>query len=146
MKIPGWLSTIGRDARKVFAWLGSAQGQKTVQTTEAVVETGVALADPPVAPEIDAGIALFNDWAKQALQIETVATAAGQVSGTGAQKAASVIQSMEPFVQQYASKYGAPAPTQAQLAALNNAAVAFLDNLPVATPPALTQVGGAVGA
>ena len=146
MKVPGWLSAIGRDARKVFVWLGSPTGQRTVQTTEALVATGVTLVDPAIAPEIDAGIGLFNAWARQALQIETVATAAAASSGTGAQKAASVIQSMEPFVQQYASKCGAPAPTQAQLAALNNAAVAFLDNLPVPTAPVSNQAGGTVGA
>lgn len=131
MKMPGWLSAIGSDAKKVFRWLSSAGGQKAVQSTEAVVETVAAVAAPAAAPEIDAGISLFNDWAKQAIQIETVATAAAATSGTGDQKAASVISAMAPFVQEYAAKYGAPAPTQEQLAALNNAAVAFLDALPV---------------
>ena len=130
MKVPGWLSTIAKDAKRVFAWLGSPAGQKTVKGAEAVVETGAALVDPAIAPEIDAGVALFNDWGRQALQIETVASAAGQVSGTGAQKAASVIQAMAPFVQEYATKYDATPATEAQLQTLNNAAVAFLDNLP----------------
>ncbi len=109
----------GQDVEKAFAWFGSARGQATVAAGEAVAE---AVA-PASAPIVD----LFNEWAKKAYTVESLAVAASQGTGTGADKAVLVSQAIEPVVLQYAQQEGLPARTAAQITAANDAVVAFLN-------------------
>lgn len=127
-----FLSKIGTDAKKVFAFLASAGGQKVVATAEAGVETAVAVVAPSAAPEVDAAITLANAWMEKAITVETVAAAAGTQNGTGAQKAAAVLAAVQPYIAQYEQAAGVSALTTAQTTALNNAIVAFLNALPAA--------------
>jgi len=128
-KFVSFLDKIGADAKKVFGWLGSTQGQQTIQAAEGLAEAGAAVAAPAAAPEIDAAIALGNAWMEKAITVETVAAAAGEQSGSGVQKAAAVASAVAPYIAEYEKAAGASALTQEQIAAANNAIVAFLNAL-----------------
>jgi hypothetical protein len=123
--IMSFLSTIGKDFKSVFAWLGSAKGQAVVSTAGAVVEA--------IDPGLTGIVTLAEQWITKAIATESLAAAAGQQTGSGAQKAAAVLSAMEPVVAEYF-----PAATQAELAAANTAIVAFLNAFgsPSQTAPA----------
>lgn len=122
------LSTIGKDIKKIFTWIGSASGQKTIATAGEIV---VAI-DPALSGVVD----LAENYIKQAFTIESVAVAASAQTGSGAQKLAAVIAAVTPSALQYAQQAGAPAPTAAQIEAQANAIVAFLNALPAAAAAA----------
>lgn len=107
------------DIKKVFQWLGSAQGQKVIATGEAVAES--------IYPPATAVINLANTWLTEIIKTEAIGVAAGAGTGSGAQKAAMVITAESPVVLAFAQQYGLSAPTAAQIAAANDALVAFLN-------------------
>ena len=113
------LKVFGTDIEKVFGWFGSAKGQAVVKAGEAAVET-IA---PQAAPIVD----LFDSWAQRAYNIESIAAAAGQQTGTGAQKAVLVNQAIAPTVLQYAQAAGLSARTADQISRANNAVIDFIN-------------------
>ena len=113
------LSEVGSDVKKVFAWVGSSKGQAVVAAGESVVET--------VDPALTGIINLANTYITEAVKTEALATAAGQQTGTGTQKAAAVLTSVTPAVLSYAQQAGLPTPTATQIANANTAIVAFLN-------------------
>lgn len=122
------LKVFGTDIEKAFAWFGSSKGQATVAAGEAVVEA--------VAPVSTPIIDLFNTWAKKVYEVEALGVAAGQATGTGAEKAALVISAVTPEVVAGAQQLGVPARTAAQITAANNAVVAFLNAMTGPATPA----------
>ncbi len=88
----------------------------------------VATAAEPLVDVLFPGIApLYNSVLTEVGKAESAAIAAGQQSGTGAQKLALVIQAIEAQFPQY---------TTAQLTAIINGVVAGLNSIPAAAPPA----------
>jgi hypothetical protein len=113
------LKVFGQDIVKVFAWTQSPKGQAVVAAGEAVVETAL-----PVSVPI---INLANEWFAKAYQVESLAVAASQATGTGADKAAIAIQTITPQILQYAQEEGLQPRTAAQIQAANTAIVAFIN-------------------
>lgn len=111
-----FLSTIGKDIKGVFSWLGSSKGQTVIQTAGAVV---VAI-DPALAGIVS----LTESWITKVISTEALAVAAGQQSGSSATKAAAVLNAMQPEITKYF-----PNSTAAQLQDANTALVAFLNAL-----------------
>lgn len=124
------LKAFETDIEKAFAWFGSPKGQAVVKAGEAVVEDIV----PASAPIVD----LFNSWAAKAYNVESLAVAAAKTVGTGADKAALVIEAVTPQVLQYAQQQGLSPRTAEQIKAANDAAVAFINAMtePSSTPAA----------
>jgi hypothetical protein len=120
------IKVFGTDIEKAFSWFGSTKGQAVVAGGEATVEAIV----PASTPIVD----LFNEWAAKAYNVEALAVAAGQATGTGEEKAALVSQAIAPVVLQYAQSAGLPARTAAQIAAANTAAISFINAM--TQPPA----------
>lgn len=108
----------GREIEKAFSWFGSPVGQAVVAAGEGVVET--------VAPFTAPIVNVFNEWAKKAYNVESLAVAASQATGTGPDKAALVMQAITPVVLQYAQQEGVGARTAAQIQAANDAVIAFI--------------------
>lgn len=131
-----FLSTVGKDFKAVFAWLGSSKGQALVQTAEATAEV-VATAAGVGAP-VAAGINLINNWMGEAIKVESLAAAAGSQTGSGSQKAAAVLNVMTPELTSFLQGKGyTSAQITAQANAINTEIVALL-NLIGAEPTAPT--------
>lgn len=76
---------------------------------------------------------LFNSIVQQAALGEAAAATAGKQTGSGAQKLAFVMKSIEGSIAEYEKTAGLTAPiAQDRIEALANAAVAFVNNLPAA--------------
>lgn len=114
-----FLSFLGKDVKAVFNWLGSAKGQPTLSTGEAVIES--------VYPPATGIINLANTWITEAVKEETLATAAGVQTGSGVQKSAAVISAVTPSILTFAKQNGLGTPTAEQIQNANNAIVAFLN-------------------
>jgi len=112
------LNKIGADFKAVFSWLGSPKGQ-------AVIAAGETLAVSLGAPA--ALINVANNWLTEIIKAETLATAAGTQTGSGAQKAAAVLSAVTPQVLAFAQAQGVAAPTAAQIATANDSLVSFLN-------------------
>lgn len=111
-----FLSTTGKDIKGVFSWLGSPKGQAVIQTAGAVVAT--------IDPALAGIVGLTESWLAKIITSETLAVAAGQQDGSGAIKAAAVLNAMQPEITKYF-----PAATAAELQNANTALVAFLNAL-----------------
>lgn len=109
-----FLSTIGKDIKSVFSWLGSTKGQTVVAEAGAVIVG--------IEPGLAGIVTIAEQWITKAISTEALAVAAAQQDGSGTQKAAAVMSAMEPIVAQYF-----PSATQAQMATANTAMVAFLN-------------------
>jgi hypothetical protein len=120
-----FLSTIGKDIKSVFSWLGSPKGQAVIQTAGAVVAT--------IDPALTGIVSLTESWITKVISTEALAAAAGEQTGSGATKAAAVLNAMQPEISKYF-----PAATSAELQNANTALVAFLNALgtPASTPVA----------
>ena len=123
-----WLSKVGNFFGKI---LGIAQ--KAEPSAVAVAEALL----PQFAPEIALANDIFNKVVKYCLVAETTAAAAGQATGTGAQKLAAVLNDVGPMLDAWVSSNF---PGQKQVSAvaksgLINAVVAILNEL---QPPAPT--------
>lgn len=101
------------------------------------VAVKVAVAAEPVIDIAFPGIAvLYNTTVNEVAKAEAAAIAAGQQSGTGAQKLALVIESITPVFQQYAATAGIPSAQQTQVITnWINAVVASLNAIPASTTP-----------
>lgn len=115
MSFKSILSDIGNGIKKVFT-----VGDTVAKDAEPFVD----LAFPGVAP-------LFNAVVQQVGLAEASAAAAGAESGTGAQKLALVVQSIEGSITNYEKTNNLSTPlTQTQVETIANAVVAFLNALP----------------
>ena len=121
MSFKSVLSVIGADAKKVFTWIGSSQGQSVIGTGEAVVEA--------VDPGLTGLITLANKYIQEAVKVEALSAAAGAQTGTGVQKAAAVTSALTPTVLLYAQQSGLAVPTATEIQNASNAIVAFLNAL-----------------
>lgn len=110
------LSTIGHGLQKFFTG--------AVHVAE-VAEPFIAIIFPGVSP-------LFNAVVTEVGKAEALAVAAGAQTGTGTQKLALVLASVESSFNQYAATNGLEVPSAAQTEAAVNAVVAFLNALPAA--------------
>lgn len=119
MSVKSVLDKIGSDFKAVFTFLGSPTGQKIVSTGEAVVEA--------IVPGTAGAITLANNWLTEIVKTQALATAAAAESGSSTQKAAATLAAITPQALQFAQVNGLPAPTATQLAAANDALVAFLN-------------------
>lgn len=112
---------LASDFKKVFAWLGTPQGQATVATGEALAEA--------VYPPATAIVNITNTWLQEAIKAEALGAAAGAGSGSGPQKAAMVIAAVTPQVLAFAKANGLPEPTADKMQAADTALIAFIDAL-----------------
>ena len=114
------LSDIGHGIKNVFTI-----GDTVAKDAEPFVD----IAFPGVAP-------LFNAVVQQVGLAEASAAAAGAESGTGPEKLALVVQSIEGSVKDYEKTNGLTTPlTQQQIEAVANAVVALLNALPANSNP-----------
>ena len=119
MSFKSILSDIGHGIKNVFD-----AGQIAAKAAEPFVD----LAFPGVAP-------LFNSIVQQVGMAEAAAAAAGAENGTGAQKMALVLKSIETSIANYEKTNNLATPmTQVQIEAAANAVVAFLNALPAKDP------------
>lgn len=123
------LQKIGVGIKDVFAFLGSAKGQAIITAGEGIIET--------VQPGAKGLVDLANNWLAEIVKSEALAAAAGEQTGSGAQKAAMVMAAMAPQAIAFAKANGAVSePTAAHLAAANTALVAFANAFSVDAPTA----------
>lgn len=108
------LSDIGNGFKKFFTG--------AVHVAEAA-EPFIAIIFPGISP-------LFNAVVAEVGKAEALAAAAGAQQGTGAQKLALVLASVEDSFNKYAAANNLVAPNAAQIEAAVNAAVAFLNAIP----------------
>jgi hypothetical protein len=128
------LKVFGTDLEKAFAWFGSTQGQAIVQTGEGVLEAFLPVTIPAVN--------LFNQWATKAYNVEALASAAGQATGTGTDKAALALSTITPVIVQYAEEEGLSARTAAQITAANKAVIDFLNAMTGVEEPTTSATVG----
>lgn len=131
-----FLGTMFKDIGTAFKWLASPGGQTVVALGEAAVQVAV--------PGSTALINLINQYANQIISIETIATAAGQGTGSGIQKSAAVINAVTPSALAFAVNQGLMPPTAEQIKAQSDAIVAFLNALPSKNPTAPVLVNNQV--
>lgn len=121
------LKVFGHKIETIFSWMGSPAGQTVISAGEAVVET--------VAPNSIPLVNLVNAWMQKAFTVEALAVAAGQSSGTGADKAALVMQSITPQVLTYAQQSGMAPRTASQIQAANDGLITIIKALTDPAPP-----------
>lgn len=94
------------------------------------------IAEPIVDLAFPGISAIYNMTVGYVTNAEMAAAAAGKQSGTGAQKLALVLASLQPYLTQEAASLGIAAPTIAQTTAYVNAIVASLNAFAVISAPA----------
>lgn len=117
MSFSSILQTIGKDVKEVFAWIGSAQGQKVITVAEAGLET--------VAPQLTGLITLANAGLTEVVKVEALAAGAAQQNGSGAQKLTAVVAAVTPTILAYAKQNGLAQPTETEIQNAVNGLVAF---------------------
>lgn len=95
-------------------------------------------AEPIIAVALPEISALYNMTVTLVSNAEGAAAAAGAQKGTGPQKLALVVASLQPFLAQQAAALGIAVPTIAQTTAYINAIVASLNAFGAITPTATT--------
>ena len=116
-----FLSTIGKDFKAIFGWLGSPKGLAVIATVGTVVDV--------IDPALIGITSLAESWLTKVISTEALAVAAGQQSGTGVQKAAAVLTAMQPEIDKYF-----PGATGVEIQNANAAIVAFLNAFSTKTP------------
>ena len=114
-----FLSSLGKDVKAVFGWLGSPKAHALVVTGEAMIES--------IYPPADAIINLANTWMSEIVKTEALAAAAGAQTGSGVQKASMTISAVTPQVLSFAKEQGLATPTAETIAKASDALVAFLN-------------------
>jgi hypothetical protein len=141
-----FLSTIGKDFKAVFAFLGSSKGQAIVAGTENLVEVGATVVG--VGAPVTAGINLLNTWMGEIVKAQALgeaAAATGTTSGNLA-KASSVLTAMVPQVAAFAQTQGLSATSAANLNLINTSLVTALTALGSATTAAPAPTPAAAAA
>ena len=116
-----FLQKLGIGIKDVFSWLASPKGTAVVGAVEGTVEA--------INPALTGLINIVNNWVTKAVTVESIAEAAGQNSGTGAQKAAILINDLTPTILADAKQAGLPAPDAATIALVNTSIVNILNLL-----------------
>lgn len=119
MSFKSVLSSIGHELQRIFQ----------------VAEKVAVASEPVVAIFFPAEAGLFNFVVNAVGTTEAAAVAAGQQTGTGSQKLALVVASVEDSFKNYAAQKGYVNPTADEIQKAVNAAVTFLNALN-ATPSA----------
>jgi hypothetical protein len=132
-----FLSTIGKDFKAVFAFLGSQKGQTIVSAAEGVGEA-IATAAGLGAP-VQAAFTLLNKWGTEIVKTEALAAAAGQQEGSGPLKAAAVLSQIGPELA-WAQSQGLGATSAANIALINDSLVTILKALGATAPPVAPPV------
>lgn len=122
------LRVFGQDIEKVLGFGATTTGKAIIDTGEAVLETLVPASAPLVT--------LFNGWYSKAVTVESLAVAAGKGTGSGVEKAALVDAAIAPTVLAYAQQVGLAPRTAEQIAAANNALIAFVNAMTQDAPAA----------
>jgi hypothetical protein len=126
-----FLTALGGDIKKVFSWLASSKGQSVISTGETIIES--------VFPGATGIVSIVNTWIAEAFKVEGLAVGAAESEGTGAQKAAIVLNTVTPQILAIAKANGLPTPTAAIIASVNDDIVGIINKLAgttaVGTPP-----------
>lgn len=131
-----FLSTLGKDFKAVFAYLGSSKGQATIATVEGA-SVAITTAINPAAGAALAGIeALINGGLKQVISAEALAAAAEQQTGSGAQKAVAASVALAPQVAAVLQSLGVKEPAAAQVQSISTVIATSVANIVNAFPPA----------
>lgn len=117
------LNALGRDAKGIFKWFVSPQGQAVIHAGELAVEIAVP------APQLIDIINIANKWMAEIVKTQVLSVAAGAESGSNAEKAAMAISAVLPDILDFATHNGLPVPTADKVAAANKALVDFLNAL-----------------
>jgi hypothetical protein len=136
----GILDTIGNDAKKVFAFLGSASGQKDVAVVEGAVDTVVAAVDPLLVAPIEAVQTLIGNWIAEAFKVQALAAAAGATTGSNTQKEAIALTGMVPQITSFLQTQGlSTTQVTSEAGIINSAVVTILNTLGSGGPAVVTQ-------
>ena len=134
MGIKTFLDDIGKDAKKVFTWLGSSAGQNIIAGAEAASVAVATDISPAAGLALSGAESLVNAGLKQVVATEAIAAAAGQQTGTGTQKTAAVTQAVTPQISTLLQSLGVKSPTATQIQnvgqALSTGLVTILNSLP----------------
>lgn len=131
-----FLSAIGHGFVTVFKYLGSQQGQQTVQIAEgAAVAVGTALGGPGLGAAIAGVELLINKGITGVVQMEASAAAVGAQSGTGLQKGAAVAALLVPQAEELLKQLGFSSPTEEQIMAVANATSKGIADILNSIPP-----------
>jgi hypothetical protein len=137
-----FLTTVGKDIKSVFSWLGSTKGQAVVQTAEGAAEVVATAAG--VGGPVAAGLGLLNNWMGEAVKLQAMGEAAGATPASNPIKAAAVISTMEPELLSFLQANGyVTTNVGAQAASINTAAVALLNALGTPVTPATASPANA---
>lgn len=135
MTFKGILDTIGNDVKKVFAFIGSPAGQKTIAVVEGSVDTVVTAFDPALAIPLQGVQTLINNWMAEIFKVQALASAAGATSGFNAQKASAALTTIVPQVTAFLTQQGLSTANVANEAnTINTAMVTILNTLGSAGP------------
>ena len=118
------LSDIGKTLKKVFT-----VGVDVAQAAEPFVD----IVYPGIGP-------LFNSVVAEAVKAESLAIAAGQQNGTGPQKLASVVSSVEGEFNAFTKANNLPTMTTPQIQAAITAIVGFLNAIPAGSQAPASSV------
>jgi hypothetical protein len=131
----GILDTIGNDAKKVLAFLGSASTQKAITVVEGAADTVVAVVNPALAAPLQAAQTLINNWMAEIFKVQALASAAGSDSGSGTTQAAAVLTTIVPQVTSFLQAQGlSTANVTAEANTVNSALVTVFNTLGSAGP------------
>lgn len=133
-----FLSSLGKDFKAVFSWIGSAKGQATIATVEGATTAVVAAVNPGAGLAMEGIEDLVNVALKQIVTVETVAAAAAAQTGTGAQKLAAVVSAVAPQVGTTLKTLGVATPTDTQVQSISTVVANSLVAILNAFPPAPT--------
>jgi hypothetical protein len=133
--LKSFLSAVGHGFVDVFKWLGSKQGQETVNSAEVLAAgIGTVIGGPGVGAAIVGVETLVNAGLKQIIAVEAGAAAVGAQSGTGAQKASAVIAYLTPQAHDTLVALGVKEPTAEQVqsfaTAISDGLVGILNAIP----------------
>ena len=128
-KFIGFLETIGTDF------------EKGVEKLEPAIAEGAGIASAAEAPltALDPALGtIFTATVNEIVTVEQKFAAAGQQSGTGSQKLASVVTTIGPVISQ-AFEAAGKASDEATVAKYVSALVDFLNAIPASNPPAASS-------
>jgi hypothetical protein len=136
LAVPG-VNTFIQPKHLTFLMIGQAVAKvwiSLIQEDAGETAGGIAVAFGAPAMLVN----LAENWIHKVIATEALAVAAGQQDGSGTQKAAAVLNAMEPVVAAYF-----PSATQDQMKKANDAIVAFLNafEAPPAAPVVPTKAG-----
>ena len=135
-----FMDHIGHAFKTVLSFIGSPRGQATVAAVEGGADAIVGAINPAAGVALLGIQNLINSGLRQAVQVETIAVAAEQQSGTGLQKAAAVTAALAPEISAFLKSIGVSSPTSDQVqkigAEISTGVVSILNAIPAPAVPA----------